>query len=75
MIPTQTGVLKILNKMAHKQRHSPERSTSFSLKLHYKQQVNREGVIIHEVPTPVSHGSKKIRAEDMAKHISKKQKK
>lgn len=67
VVPTQTGVLKRLNKMTHKPRHSPERSKRCSPSFSFKPQVNRKGVIFREIPTPVSPGSKKRRAGDMAK--------
>ncbi|CAI9277566.1 unnamed protein product [Lactuca saligna] len=40
-----------------------------------KLQISRKGVLIREIPTQASLASKKRRAEDMAKRISKKQKK
>lgn len=61
--------------MSHKPRHSLERSSSFSPSLIHKPQLSRKGVFIHEIPTHISPQSKKRRAKDMAKHISKKQKK
>ncbi|CAH1427120.1 unnamed protein product [Lactuca virosa] len=60
--------------MAHKSRHSPERSGSFSPSFVRKPQIGRKGILICEIPVPVSPQTKKRRAEDMAKKISKKQK-
>ncbi|CAI9290625.1 unnamed protein product [Lactuca saligna] len=40
-----------------------------------KPRVTRKGVVLREVPVPVSPSAKKRKAEDVAKHISKKQKK
>ncbi|CAI9264932.1 unnamed protein product [Lactuca saligna] len=39
-----------------------------------KPHVTHQGVIIREIPAPISPSSKKRRAEDMAKHISQKKK-
>ena len=70
-MPSNSGVLKRLKKMAHRPRHSPERSSSFSPKgvpqITCKPQINQKGVLIHEIPTPMSHVSKKHRAKYMAK--------
>lgn len=79
-MPSKSDVLKRLKKMAHGPRHSPERSSSFSPKgvshqnLTRKPQLTRKGVVIREIPTSVSPVSKKRRAEDMVKRISKKKK-
>ncbi|CAI9260639.1 unnamed protein product [Lactuca saligna] len=40
-----------------------------------KPQVTHQGLLFREIPTPASPSSKKRRATDMAKHISKKKKK
>ena len=40
-----------------------------------KRQLNRKGVVIREIPAPVSPASKKRRAHDMVKKIKKKQNK
>ena len=40
-----------------------------------KPQLNRKGVIIREIPTPVSPASKKRRARDLVNKIKKNQKK
>lgn len=72
-MPSKTGVLKRLKKMDHRPRHSPERSNSFSLKsisqVTRKPQINRKGVMIREILTPISLASDKRRAEDMAKKL------
>ena len=54
MVPSKLGVLKIFKKMAHKPHHSPKRSTSFSPSFVRKPQIGWKGVVIHEIPTPVS---------------------
>ena len=77
-------------KPAHIPRHSPERPTiddvpekslsspkedSMSkIKKIRKPQLNRRGVIIREIPAPVSPSSKKRRAHSMVKKINKKKK-
>ncbi|CAI9276734.1 unnamed protein product [Lactuca saligna] len=72
VVDMKYGVLKRLKKMAYS---SHEKSISFSLKFHYKPQLTRKGVVSCEIPSHVSPKSKKRCAEDMAKHISTKQKK
>ncbi|CAI9283580.1 unnamed protein product [Lactuca saligna] len=74
-IPLNFGVLKRIKKKAHPSRKSPERSSSFSPFFTRKPHVTQKGVIIHEVQALVSPTSKKRRATDMDKHISKKIKK
>lgn len=58
--------------MAHKPHHSPARSSNFSSKgiskITRKPQLNRQGVVIHEIPTPMSPASKKR----ITKHLAKK---
>ncbi|CAI9284533.1 unnamed protein product [Lactuca saligna] len=64
-----SGVFRRLkNKYSGSQR-SP------SLSVVRKPHLNYQGVLIREVPAPISPSSKKQRAEDMAKRISKKMKK
>ncbi|CAI9286464.1 unnamed protein product [Lactuca saligna] len=75
MVPTKSGVLNRLKKMAYKPHHSPERSSSFSPSYICKPQLNSKGVVFHEIPTPVSIASKKRLSKYMTKRISKKQKK
>ncbi|CAI9285614.1 unnamed protein product [Lactuca saligna] len=61
--------------MAHKPHHSPEQSGKFSpkgiSKITRKPQLNRQGVVICEIPTPVSPTSKKRIAKDLVKKIAK----
>ncbi|CAH1427122.1 unnamed protein product [Lactuca virosa] len=54
VVSSKTGVLKRLKKMAHKSRHSPERSGSFSPSFVRKPQIGRKGILICEIPVPVS---------------------
>lgn len=66
--------------MTHRPQHSPEKIKQFFSpkgfsKVTRKHQINRKGLVIREIPTPVSPGSKKRRAEDMEKCISKMKKK
>ncbi|CAI9285215.1 unnamed protein product [Lactuca saligna] len=56
-------------------RNSLERSSVFSTSMIRKPHVTQKGVVIREVPVPVSPSSYKRRDEDVAKHISKKIKK
>ncbi|CAI9279740.1 unnamed protein product [Lactuca saligna] len=64
-LPYQTGVLKKLKKNTHPS------SPAYTV----KPQITRKGVIFRAVQEHVSPASKKRQAEDMAKHISKKQRK
>ncbi|CAI9289627.1 unnamed protein product [Lactuca saligna] len=79
VMPSKSGILKLLKKMAHWPRHSSDRSSSFSpkvgLQITRKFQINRKGVVIREIPTPVSLVSKKQRAGDMAKKLVKRKNK
>ena len=69
IIPSKTGVFRrIKMKSKHKSR-SPFTNVV------RKPQVTHQGVLFREIPAPVSPSSKKRRALDMAKHISKKKKK
>ncbi|CAI9265124.1 unnamed protein product [Lactuca saligna] len=78
VMPSKSGVLKFLKKMAHRPRYSPEMSSSSSPKSVFqitrKPQIIHKGVVIREIPTPVTPTSKKRRAKDMAKNITKKKK-
>ncbi|CAI9277424.1 unnamed protein product [Lactuca saligna] len=69
IIPSKTGVL---HRIKMKSKHLQKSSSPHVVR---KQQVTHQGVLIREVPAPVSPLSKKRRVEDMAKQISKKQKK
>ncbi|CAH1412933.1 unnamed protein product [Lactuca virosa] len=75
LVPSKSGILKRLKKKSNGPRHSPERSYSFSPTMVRKPHVTHRGVIIRDIPTPVSPSLKKRRVEDVAKHITKKQKK
>ncbi|CAH1425218.1 unnamed protein product [Lactuca virosa] len=84
VVPSKTSILKRTKKPAHRPRHSPERpldhesskhvSSTKGIKKVPKPQLKRRGVLIHEVPTPVSHASKKRQALEMVKKITKKKK-
>lgn len=54
---------------------SPKGSFASKLQKIQKPHINRKGVIIHEIPPPVSPASKKRRAQDLVKKIKKNQKK
>lgn len=58
VMPSKSGVLKRLMKMAHIPRHSPEHPDSSSKRI-CKPQHNCKGVAFNETPTPVSPTSKK----------------
>ena len=64
LVPSKSCILKRLRK-------SSDDSYSFVRKA----QLNRKGLKIHEIPARVYPDSKKRRAEDVVKHISKKSKK
>ncbi|CAI9271056.1 unnamed protein product [Lactuca saligna] len=69
IIPLKTGVFcKIKMKSIHKSR-SPLTNVV------QKPQVSHQGLLFREIPAPASPSSKKQRATDMAKHISKKKRK
>ncbi|CAI9299282.1 unnamed protein product [Lactuca saligna] len=69
IIPSKTGVFRrIKMKSKHKSR-SPLTNVV------RKPQVTHQGLLLREIPAPASPSSKKPRATDMAKHISKKKKK
>ncbi|CAI9303810.1 unnamed protein product [Lactuca saligna] len=68
IIPSKTGVFRRLKRKSHHSRKS-------SPNVVRKPQVTHQGVLIHEVQVPVSPSSKKRKAEDMAKHLSKMKKK
>ncbi|CAI9279000.1 unnamed protein product [Lactuca saligna] len=72
VVPSKTGVFKRLKKIAHRSRSSSDRSPSFSPSMDRKPHVTRKGVVIREIPVPISPFSKKHKAEDMAKQISMK---
>ncbi|CAI9266758.1 unnamed protein product [Lactuca saligna] len=65
VLPSQTGVFKKLKKKARPS------CPAYTVKPH----VTRKWVIFREVQEPVSPGSKRCQTEDMAIHISKKQRK
>lgn len=71
LVPSNSGVLKQLKKLAHKSKSSSEEHSP----LVQKAQLNWMGVIVRGIPPPVSPKSKKRRAEGVAKHIAEKQKK
>lgn len=71
VIPSKSGLFKRLRKLSHKSKSS---SDDQSL-LVRKSQIDRRGVIVRKIPTPVSLSSKKDRVEDVAKHIAEKRKK
>ncbi|CAH1412346.1 unnamed protein product [Lactuca virosa] len=74
-IPSNSGVFQRLKHIARGPRKSKDGSSRFSPSNVHKPQITHQGVLIREVPIPVSPSSKKRRAEDLAKHISKKTKK
>ncbi|CAH1422851.1 unnamed protein product [Lactuca virosa] len=74
-IPSKSGVFRRLKQKARGTRMSKDRSSRFSPSNVRKPQITHQGVLIREVPAPVSPSSKKRRAEDVAKHISKMKKK
>lgn len=67
-MPSKSVILKRYKKMAHRPTLSPKGAS----RVIRKQQINRKGLVIHEIPTHVSRSSKKQLAEDMAKKIKKK---
>ncbi|CAH1440504.1 unnamed protein product [Lactuca virosa] len=71
LIPSKSGVFKRLRKMSHKSRNSSDDQSPTVRKT----QINSRGVIVRDIPTPVSPSSKKRRAEGVAKHIVEKRKK
>ena len=71
IVPSNTGVFKRLKKKAHRSRNSTEQSSSLSPSMVKKPNITRRGLVIREVPVPISPSLKKWRAEDVAKHISK----
>ncbi|CAI9289676.1 unnamed protein product [Lactuca saligna] len=71
VVPSKTDVFKKIKKMEHMSRSSSDRSPSFSPSMIRKPHVTRKGVVLREVPVPVSPSAKKRKAKDMAKHISK----
>ncbi|CAH1446808.1 unnamed protein product [Lactuca virosa] len=64
-IPSKSGVFRRLKKRTRGSRKSSPSNVR-------KPQLSHQGFIFREVPAPVSPLSKKRRAEDVAKHISKK---
>ncbi|CAH1450437.1 unnamed protein product [Lactuca virosa] len=88
--PWKIGVLKRTKKPAHITRHLlespiveevPEKSVSppkenfvSKFKKIRKPQLNRKGVLIREVPAPISPASKKRKAKEMEKNIKEKAK-
>ncbi|CAI9276693.1 unnamed protein product [Lactuca saligna] len=73
VFPLKTRVFKRIKKIAHKSRSSSNRTPSFSQMI-CKPHVKRKCVVLSEILVPSSPSSKKHKAEDMEKHISKKQK-
>ncbi|CAI9286329.1 unnamed protein product [Lactuca saligna] len=68
-IPSKFGGFQRLKKQSSSSRKSP---TSYVVRKHH---ITHQGVLVREVPVPVSPSSKKRRTEDLAKRISKKKKK
>ncbi|CAI9281789.1 unnamed protein product [Lactuca saligna] len=66
IIPSKTGVFRRIKI------RSKHKSRSLLTNVIRKPHVPHQGVLFHEIPMPVSPSSKKRRAGDMAKHISKK---
>lgn len=64
VIPSKTGMFRRIKMKSTHKRKSPAK------KLIRKHQISHQGVLIREVPIPVSLGSKKRAAEDMAKHLA-----
>ncbi|CAH1428349.1 unnamed protein product [Lactuca virosa] len=75
LIPWKTGLLRRFMKLVHRPSNSPERSDTFSPKFTTKHHVTSKGVMIREVPVPVSPTSKKRVAKDISKKISSKRRK
>ncbi|CAH1431812.1 unnamed protein product [Lactuca virosa] len=73
-IPSKTGLFRRLKKRARGSRESSDGVLKSSPSNVRKPQLSHQGVIFREVPAPVSPLSKKRRAEDVDKHISKKKK-
>ncbi|CAI9276889.1 unnamed protein product [Lactuca saligna] len=71
VVPSKSGVFKQIKNISHKSRSSSDRTPSFSPMIS-KPHVIRKGVVLREILVPISPSSKKHKAEDMAKHISKK---
>ncbi|CAI9262823.1 unnamed protein product [Lactuca saligna] len=69
IIPSRTGVFR---RIKMKSKHN---SISPNTNVVRKPQVTHQGILFREIPALVSPSSKKQRAKDMAKHISKKKKK
>ncbi|CAH1421950.1 unnamed protein product [Lactuca virosa] len=66
VVPSKSGILKWIRMKSSKRTSSDD-----SLMVH-KTQVSSKGVVVHEIPAPVSPLSKKRRAHDVAKHITQK---
>ncbi|CAI9282099.1 unnamed protein product [Lactuca saligna] len=75
VVSSKTGVFKRIKKITHNSRSSSDWSPSFSPSMIRKPHVISKGVVLREVPVPVFSSAKKRKVEDMAKHISNKQKK
>ncbi|CAH1433087.1 unnamed protein product [Lactuca virosa] len=73
-IPSKSGVFRRLKKRNRGSRKSSDGSFKSSPSNVRIPQLSHQGVIFREVPALVSPLSKKRRAEDVAKHISKKKK-
>ncbi|CAH1433804.1 unnamed protein product [Lactuca virosa] len=59
IVPLKIGVFKRLKKKAHRSRKSPKRSSSFSPSMVRNTHVTRKGLVLRDVPIPVSPSSKK----------------
>ena len=71
LIPSKSGFFKCLRKLSHKSKNSSDDQSPTVRKT----QINSRGVIVHDIPAPVSPSSKKRRVEGVAKHIAKRRKK
>lgn len=71
VISSKSSLLKRMRNLSHKHRTSSDDHSP----LIRKAQLNLKGVLVREIPTPRSPSTKKRRAEDLAKKISKKSKK
>lgn len=65
VIPSKTGMFRRIKIKSTHKRMSPAQ------KLIQKHQVSHQGVLIRDIPVPVSPSSKKRATEDMAKHLAK----
>ncbi|CAI9276555.1 unnamed protein product [Lactuca saligna] len=72
---TQKEIIHLKTSVFHKIMKSKHKSRSPLTNVVRKPQVTHQGLLFHEIPKPASPSSKKQRAIDMAKQISKKKKK